>query len=174
MPLTKIKTDIIQNNAITASKLAVGKYIKQMKHVRMDSQMTTTTTGNVIALSLNFDNPVTVGNQILVMSSGVIVAGDAGTNWGAGCDLFLGETCLTSSQSVISGNYIYQGAIDNNSDGGWGTNFGLKAIGIASSTNPLVSLRVNRQNNWNWVGLGYTSDSYGKSSTNLVAIEFGT
>ena len=163
----------IANGAVTAAKLAVGKYIKQMKHVRMDTQMTTSSNGNITALSLTFDSPVTVGNQILIMASGVVVAGDQGANWGAGCDLFLDDTCLTSSQVSSGGNYIYQGAIDNNSDGGWGTNFGLKGIGVAASTNPTIALKVNRQLDWTWVGVGYTGTNYGKASTNLVAIEFG-
>ena len=164
----------IANGTIPASKLTTGKFIKQMKHVRMDSQMTTSSNGNITALSLTFDSPVTVGNQILVMASGVVVAGTESGNWGAGCDLFLDDSCLTSSQvSTGTGNYIYQGAIDNNSDGGWGTNFGLKGIGVATSTNPTIALKVNRQLDWSWIGLGYTGTGYGKASTNLVAIEFG-
>lgn len=166
----------IADGAVLASKLAIGKYVRQMKHVRLDSQWTTTSNGDVTALSLNFDNPVTSGNQILIMASGTIVAGTNYDNWGAGCDIWLNETRLSSAFNSTGDGGVYMGATDNNSDGGWGMNFSLVGIGTAGSTNPTVSLRANRLPNnggWQWVGFGYTSQYYGKTATNLVAIEFG-
>jgi len=174
LPDGTINAADLANGAVTPAKTSVGKLIKQMKSAQLNTDFLTSANGNITALSLTFDNAVTVGNQILVMASGSIVAGSAADNWGAGADLFIDSTCITSNQaSTGSGNYIWQGAIDNNSDGGWGQGFGMKAIGTAGSTNPTISLRVNRQLDWSWVAVGYTGTTYGKCSTNLVAIEFG-
>jgi len=153
--------------------------VRQMKHVTLNEQWTTTDNGDQTALSLTFDNPVTVGNQILVICSGAIVAGTASSNWGAGCDIWLDSQRLSSdyntNTSPSGGRYL--GATDNMShDGGWGMNFCLVGVGTAANTNPVAALKVNRlenNGNWTWVGVGYTNQYYGKTSTNLVAIEFG-
>jgi hypothetical protein len=163
----------------TLGGIAGTGIVRQMKHVTLNSQWTTTANGDQTALSLTFDNPVTVGNQILVMCSGAIVAGTASDNWGAGCDIWLDSQRLSSDYNTNTspGGGRYLGATDNMShNGGWGMNFCLVGVGTASSTNPTAALKVNRlesNGNWTWVGVGYTGVYYGKTSTNLVAIEFG-
>jgi len=152
--------------------------VRQMKHVTLNSQWTTTANGDQTALSLTFDNPVTVGNQILVMCSGAIVAGTAGDNWGAGADIWLDSQRLSSDYNTNTspGGGRYLGTTDNNTSGAWGMNFCLVGVGTAASTNPVAALKVNRlesNGNWTWVGVGYTDTYYGKTATNLVAIEFG-
>jgi len=152
--------------------------VRQMKHVTLNSQWTTTASGDQTAISLPFDNPVTVGNQILVMCSGAIVAGTAGDNWGAGADIWLDSQRLSSDYNTNTspGGGRYLGTTDNNTSGAWGMNFCLVGVGTAASTNPVAALKVNRlesNGNWTWVGVGYTDTYYGKTATNLVAIEFG-
>jgi len=163
----------------TVGGIAGTGIVRQMKTAQLNAQWTTTSNGDQTALSLTFDNPVTVGNQIVVWSSGSIVAGTASSNWGAGCNLFLDSANLTSdgNTNTSPGGGKFLGAVDSMShDGGWGMNFGLVGVGVAANTNPVVALKVNRlesHGNWTWVGVGYTSTYYGKSSTNLVAMEFG-
>lgn len=164
----------IPRGALLTSDNLTGSFVKQVKHVRLDTEWTTSATGWQTPLSLNFDAPVGVGNTIIIMASGVVVAGDAADNWGAGINLFIDDTNLTGPQGT--GNGLYAGAVDNNSDGGWGDSFGMTAIGIAASTNPTVAIKARRDANgstWNWIGLGYTSTTYGKAATNLVAFEIG-
>ena len=163
----------------TIGGIAGTGIVRQMKHVTLNSQFTTTSNGDQTALSLNFDDPVTVGNQILVMCSGAIVAGVNSDNWGAGADIWLDSQRLSSDYNTNTdpGGGRYLGTTDNNGHtSGWGMNFCLVGVGTAANTNPTVALKVNRlesNGNWTWVGVGYTSSYYGKTSTNLVAMEFG-
>ena len=174
-----ITSSNIAPNSITASSLVPGKFLKQMKYVRMDTQWTTSTDGDVTAISLTFDSPVAIGNQILVMCSGAIVAGTASNNWGCGGDLWIDSTRLTSAfnDTGTSPQGKYLGVVDlNGFTSGWGSPFNLTAIGNATTTNPLVSFKVNKLTSyggWSWVGLGYTDTYYGKNPTQLVAFEFG-
>ena len=163
----------------TLGGIAGTGIVRQMKHVTLNNQWTTTGNGDQTALSLNFDNPVTVGNQILVMCSGAIVAGDSSANWGAGADIWLDSQRLSSDYNTNTspGGGRILGTTDNNGyTSGWGMNFCLVGVGTAANTNPTAMLKVNRlenNGNWTWVGVGYTDTYYGKTATNLVAIEFG-
>jgi len=163
----------IAANAIGADKLVVGKYIKQMKHVRRDSAFTSTS-NDAIAMSLTFDNAVTIGNQILIFASGAIVSGTASANWGSGGDLFLDSTRLTSNRWTNGDTYGAFGAVDLNGDGTGGSNFGIMGIGTAGGTNPTVSFKTHLNSGWTWTGINYSFTTYGHTSSNLVAIEFGT
>ena len=164
----------IAANAIGADKLGVGKYIKQMKHVRRDSAFTSSTNDDT-AISLTFDSAVTTGNQILIFCSGLIVSGTAESNWGSGGDLFLDSTRLTTNRWTNGNvNYGAHGAVDVNTSSTGGSLFGIMGIGTAGGTNPTVAFKTSLNYGWTWTGINYSWASYGHASANLVAIEFGT
>ena len=164
----------ISANSIDAGKLATGKYVKQMVHFRRDSSVTASS-DNYVAMSGYFNSPVTIGNQILIMCSGLIVSGTAYSNWGSGGDVFLDNTRLTSNLWLNGSSYYAHGAMDvNAATAGGGSPFGISAIGTAASTNPMISFRTHRNTGWTWTGLNYSFTSYGHTSSNITAIEFGT
>lgn len=147
--------------------------VKQMKQIRRDSTFTSTS-DDAVAMSLTFDDPVTVGNQIMIFASGAIVSGANSSNWGSGGDIFLDSTRLTSNLWTNGAAYYAFGAVDLNGGATGGMNFGIMGIGTAGGTNPTVAFKTHTNGGWTWTGINYSFTTYGHTSANLVAVEFGT
>jgi hypothetical protein len=153
-----------------------GKVL-QVKNIMLTDDWATTSSGFVTAMSTQFDNPIQPNSKVLVRSTGHMTCGPNAINWGA--VIFLGCDNDLLNRGVDHGNHISGGATDMSSYASGGNQYAMEAIVTPSSSTPTLKLVVNKNSTvdntggWTFIKLGYSSSSYGHTTTSLTIMEIG-
>lgn len=164
-----ISANDLASGAITSAALPAGSVI-QVKHTQSSQTWTTTSTTFQMTHSATFDNPVTLGNKVLIIASFTASRGTTSSNWGGRVTIYRNSTNLGDAFSLA--NYS-AGGIATHSDTA-GVNQIINLLDTPDTTTPtyyIAHAEMLTGSTACQIGSNRSTTNYGNTGTMLTLME---